>query len=413
MKLVYVVDARSPIARNWIEYFVTRRHEVYIVSSYPDLGTEWRGVKVHSLPIGLNRWAHHKESSKNLGPSVTAWSQRLWRTVTSQSQRLSKALQHRLIGPFDAVRQGSNLRRLLQDIQPDLVHAMRIPYEGMLAASASHEFPLLISTWGNDFTLLAPSHAGIGCGTRRALRRADGLHTDCQRDQTLAVLWGFDPNKPSIVLPGAGGIQTDMFFPGEADPEWRQRLGVPGDALVVINPRGSRPYVRNDVFFRAIPIVLRQSPGTIFLCSAMHGDPSAEKWINDLGIAESVRLLPVLSRREMASVFRLADVSVSPSAHDGTPNTLLESMAAGCFPVAANIESVREWINTGENGFLYQLSDHEALAQAINHALSDGDLRQTAREHNLRVIAQRAEYQTVMTRAERFYVQLTERHRSG
>ena len=44
---------------------------------------------------------------------------------------------------------------LIADLQPDLVHAMRLPFEGFLAAAAVEKVPLLISVWGNDFTLFA------------------------------------------------------------------------------------------------------------------------------------------------------------------------------------------------------------------------------------------------------------------
>ena len=49
----------------------------------------------------------------------------------------------------------------------------------------------------------------------------------------------------------------------------------------------------------------------------------------------------------MAAVFQGARVAVSPSTHDGTPNTLLEAMSCGSFPVAGDIESLREWIEPG------------------------------------------------------------------
>ena len=35
MKLLFVVDGRSPIALNWIRYFVEQEHEVHIASMYP------------------------------------------------------------------------------------------------------------------------------------------------------------------------------------------------------------------------------------------------------------------------------------------------------------------------------------------------------------------------------------------
>ena len=40
IRLLFVVDGRSPIALNWISYFVERGHEVHMVSTFicePDL----------------------------------------------------------------------------------------------------------------------------------------------------------------------------------------------------------------------------------------------------------------------------------------------------------------------------------------------------------------------------------------
>jgi glycosyltransferase involved in cell wall biosynthesis len=126
-----------------------------------------------------------------------------------------------------------------------------------------------------------------------------------------------------------------------------------------------------------------------------------------------VRLLPSVLREQMADLFRLASVAVSPSLHDGTPNTLLEAMACGCFPVAGDIESVREWITEGVNGLLCDPTKPDTLAYAIIQAIGDIGMRDTAREHNLRLIAERAEYGKVMRQAEEFYFRIVERNQAG
>ena len=120
----------------------------------------------------------------------------------------------------------------------------------------------------------------------------------------------------------------------------------------------------------------------------------------------SVELLPALPHHDMADKFRSAAVLVSPSTHDGTPNTLLEGMACGCFPVAGDLESIREWITPGVNGLLVDPSDPNSLADAILSALEQPDLRMKAAEENRRIIAERAEYSQTMSRAETFYTRL-------
>jgi glycosyltransferase involved in cell wall biosynthesis len=105
----------------------------------------------------------------------------------------------------------------------------------------------------------------------------------------------------------------------------------------------------------------------------------------------------------MATLFRRAQVSVSPSTHDGTPNTLLEAMACGCFPIAGDLESVREWLVRGETGLIVNPADNEGLAWAIIRALEDDGLRQSAAQRNVQVTRQRADYATCMQQAEDFY----------
>jgi glycosyltransferase involved in cell wall biosynthesis len=105
----------------------------------------------------------------------------------------------------------------------------------------------------------------------------------------------------------------------------------------------------------------------------------------------------------MADLFRQAQVVVSPSTHDGTPNTLLEAMACGCFPVVGDIESLREWITPGKNGFLVDPADPQGLAEAILIGLQNPELRAQAHKQNARLIAERAEYHEVMRQAAEFY----------
>ena len=172
---------------------------------------------------------------------------------------------------------------------------------------------------------------------------------------------------------------------------------------IVINPRGVKPYVRNDIFFQAIPHVLAQSAADDLSGAMMEGNALAEEWRTRLGIEASTRFLPFVSQSEMAGIFRLADVTVSVTDHDGTPNTLLEAMACGVFPVAGDIESVREWIDDGVNGLLCDKESPESLAAAILRAFDDQALRDAARERNRQLIAERADFRRGMEQAVTFY----------
>lgn len=389
MRLLFVVDGRSPIALNWIRYFVEADHEVHMVSTYP-CNPDLRLATLNIIPVAF---------SEAVGSEAVATASRGgWKSLIPVGTRTAV---RQWLGPLTLASASKRLQAIIADIQPDLIHAMRIPFEGMLAALADPPAPLLVSVWGNDFTLHAPATPQLASYTRSTLQRASALHTDCERDVRLANAWGFPESKPAVVLPGSGGVQANIFFPSEPEAKL--------DRPLVINPRGFRAYVRSDTFFKAIPLILENHPETHFLCPNMAGVAQAGRWIEELGIVGNVTLLPQQTRLQMADLFRQAQVAVSPSTHDGTPNTLLEAMSCGCFPVAGDLESLREWIVPGINGLLFDSAEPQSLAQAVCIALQQVELRARAAQYNVRLIRERADYEQVMNKAVLFYQQLAGR----
>jgi len=397
MNLLYIVDARSPIALNWISHFIVGGHEVHIASTFPCSPVEG-AAPLDIIPVAMsgNYGAHENERAKS------GLARRLIPVTVRTKIR-------QMIAPWTFPGAARALRRLIKEIQPDLIHAMRIPFEGMVASMAMRgmddpggrqkKTPLLISVWGNDFTLHAGSTPGMDSFTRESLLACNALHTDCQRDLRMARDLGFASSKPSIVLPGAGGVRLEVFYP----EDYLNQPGERESQVRIINPRGIRTYVRNDTIFRAIPFVLEKYPDAHFLCPGMAAEAQVQKWVAELGVGEKVDLLPAQSQPEMAQLFRQSRISLSITTHDGTPNTLLEAMACGCFPIAGDLESIREWIIPGENGWLVDPGDPRGLAEAIVKVISEPELRRKAGERNLQMVKERGEYNKTMQQAEGFY----------
>lgn len=397
MNLLFVIDARSPIALNWIDFFLKSEHKVHVVSTYPcDPIPGAASLKI--LPIGFSQLA-----SAQIGKEEK--SKRKNYRSRFGSTKFRTALRQR-IAPLTIMRASKQLKEEIARINPDLVHAMRIPYEGMVSTAADPEHPLLISIWGNDLTLHARSTRQLAGLTRHALSRCDALHTDCARDARLAQEWGFSSNKPVIVMPGNGGVRRELFHvPDKPKTEELECVSKEHD-LLVINPRGVRAYIRNDVFFKSIPLVLQQYPDCQFVCPDMEDHTEIMKWVTQLGISQNVKLLGKQSPGQMSILFRCSRVMVSVSEHDGTPNTLLEAMASGCLPVVGDIESLREWIQDGINGLLVDPADPEVLGSAIIRALQQNDFYRSAMEINQRIIKERADYKVKMQSALEFYCNL-------
>jgi hypothetical protein len=393
MKILFVADGRSPISRNWIRYFAERGDEVYLASTFA-CELDFPVKRLELTPVAFSA-VKKQTSTPGSGSSRTLG----LRTLIRQ-----------WLGPLTISRSARNLRAFIQEVQPNIVHALRVPYEGMLAAEALSGGRVsrprfIVSIWGNDFTLHAPSTPLMGYYTRKVMKAADALHADCERDIRLARAWGLGAESPTLVAPGNGGIRGDVFYP-------------PSEFVkepVIINPRGFRAYVKNEAFFKSIPLVLAKRSDARFVCSSMQGEAQALKWIQELGIEHAVQLNPPLSHAQMGDVFRGAQIVVSPSVHDGTPNSLIEGMACGCFPVAGDLESIREWITPGQNGLLVDPNNPQAIADAILIALEREDLRREAAGLNANMISAKAEYGRTMERVVEFYrsVIMSASHQTG
>lgn len=389
MRLLMVADGRSPITRNWIKMLQPLGLEITLVSTFPCI--EFEGVKAtHVLPVafaGLGGSQAGSSGGRKPGGLVARF------------RRLAAEVRHQ-VGPWTIPSYIPRYLEVIEDVKPDLVHALRIPYEGMLASATPAGIPLVVSTWGNDLTLHAPTTHKMGALTRSTLRRADGLMSDVRRDAGLAAQWGFDGLKPTLVVPGNGGIDLDTILNSAAGVT---RAHPPQ----VLNPRGLRSYVRSDTFFKSIPMVLKKRPEVRFRCTSMAGQPEAEKWVRALGIEKQIRLLPLLSQAELWREFSAASLSVSVSTHDGTPNTLLEAMSLGCLPVCGDLDSIREWIEPGINGLLIDPADPAGLADAILRGLEDKALRDRAMQVNRNLVRERAEISSVREKVAEFYKNLS------
>jgi glycosyltransferase involved in cell wall biosynthesis len=387
VKILFVADGRSPTSINWIRYWTQSSHQVYLVSTVacePELDLD----RLDILPVAFSR-------------ATTSLVAQTAPVRSSRTIGLRAAIKH-WFAPLTISRASHRLKDIIRQIQPDIIHAMRIPYEGMLAADAYSGIPLVVGVWGNDFTLHAPSTPLMRHYTRWTMQVADALHADCERDIRLGREWGFPGSRPTLVTPGNGGIRTDIFYPPEKAVE----------DPVIINPRGFRKYVRNDTFFRSIPLVLQKIPDARFLCTSMAGQAEALKWVERLDIDHAVELLAPVAHEEMPNILRGAALTISPSTHDGTPNSLLESMACGCFPIVGDLESLREWITDGENGLLIDPSSPEQLAESMVLALNNKNLRELAAGLNAKRILEKGEYFACMAKVETFYESLVRREKT-
>lgn len=383
-RILLIADGRSAITKGWLRMLRGLDVRVSLVSTFPCEEPHDADL-VGILPVGFARLAGGQVGLSGQSGAGAGWKRRLIAAFRPALLGLRAWLSPLALGRYQ-----KKLARIIEELKPDLVHALRIPFEGMLAASIPHEIPLIVSIWGNDLTLHARSSPLMAAWTRRTLQRANGLIADASRDIKLAKKWGLGADAPALLAPGNGGL--DLAEMRQAAARADLSVELPVGRPLVINPRGFRPgSVHQASFFHSIRQVLKTMPDAFFVCTAMQGQAQAEKWVRDLGVQGSVLLLPYLPQQVLWQIYARSCVYVSLSSHDGTPNTFLEALACGCFPVVGDIASLREWLTHGENGLLVDPRDARAAAAAICRALRDEPLRRDAHAINQQMISDRAE----------------------
>lgn len=398
--ILLVADGRSPTALSWIAHLQTLGYQISLVSTFPCPQPEGlRGFYI--LPVALSRLSRSAPASAHPNDHTPSPN-----PIRSLIRRFAPALQslRYWVGPLTVLQFAWAYKRLVQALKPDLVHALRIPFEGMLGSYTPRGIPFIAATWGNDLTLHAQGSPLMRAFTKRCLNRADGLTADTHRDLRLAAEWRLAAGVPTLVVPGAGGLDLDAIQSAEGfDPA---SYNIPAEGAWVVNPRGLRPgSVHQDVFFAAIPEILAAHPEVHFICPGLAGIAQAENWVAQFGIGANTHLLPKLPQPALWSLYQQAQVYVSPSSHDGTPNSLLEAMACGCLPVVGAIKSLQEWIEDGVHGLLIDPRDPHSLAAAVRRALDSHDLRQRAASHNLVTVRQRAAQEVTRPLIDAFYQQ--------
>src|SRR6185369_5229883 len=99
------------------------------------------------------------------------------------------------------------------------------------------------------------------------------------------------------------------------------------------------------------------------------------KGLEDAGAADNSRFVGSIPQPQMADYHRLADVTVSIPCTDGTPLTVLESMACGTPVVVGDIPDYDpRYIEKDQTVLMAEPTDAKSVAQAIISLLTDTSL---------------------------------------
>jgi len=240
------------------------------------------------------------------------------------------------------VRTPQRLRALIERCQPAVVHVHQADATAWHAVRAARPtgVPVVLTLWGSD--VLSLPHRGWWqrAMVRQALRGAAAWTADAKELLRAAqAIAGVD------VPPWREWIPLGIDEPPELGAVARERR--------ILSCRLHKPLYRIDAIVRAFAQAAPELPGWVLeVAAAGEQTPALRALARSLGVADRVAFTGMLAAPQLAQAFRRSALFVSVPESDGTSVSLLESMAAGCLPVLADLPANREWVRDGENGLI-------------------------------------------------------------
>jgi glycosyltransferase involved in cell wall biosynthesis len=90
---------------------------------------------------------------------------------------------------------------------------------------------------------------------------------------------------------------------------------------------------------------------------------------------------------ELNAMYRMADIYVLPSHHEGFPRTIWEAMANSLPVISTNVGSIPIYLKNKKNALLVQPKDSNSLFEAIKLIISDQKLRTKLVENSLELVS--------------------------
>ena len=281
------------------------------------------------------------------------------------------------------------LKQILEEIKPDLVHAG--PVQGPALLTALAEFhPLVTMSWGSDLLRCAHRSPWMRRATAYTLERTDVLFADCQAVAGEADRFGF-PQEKVVRFPW--GVDLDHFSPdnGEAAGRLlRRALGWEAQFVILCN-RSWSPLYGVDLLAQAFVNAVQVNPDLRLLL--VGGGPQADIIHHILSeVRDKVAFPGWVSREKQPGFYCSSDLYISPSHCDGSSISLLEALACGRPVLVSDIPGNREWVRPGDVGDLFQDGNLTSLTDQLLKMAESPHLK-VYKEHARVVAERRADWQ--------------------
>jgi len=274
------------------------------------------------------------------------------------------------------------LARLMRRVRPHILHThtAKAGAVGRLAALLAGDArpPIVVHTFHGHvlrgyFDPLRT--AGFRLLERWLARTSTALVAVSPQVRDDLVALGVAPRERFAVVRLGIELEQRVATARDGRGEHRRVLGVGPDRFAVGWIGRMTGVKRTEDVLRAFR---RLRDGGVDACLFMIGDgpdrAAVERRAHELGVMRDTFFLGY--QEEVAPFYAAFDAMILPSINEGTPVSAIEALAAGRPVVATRVGGVPDVVRDGEDGFLVDPGDVDALADRLTRLAADPELRE-------------------------------------
>ena len=265
------------------------------------------------------------------------------------------------------------LRQVIAGIHPDLLETRNVKSHFLVRLLGLHKnYPWI--AWNHGYTETSLLDRAYTQLDRWSLRGAYRVVTVCRPFADELAGLGVPRDRLTILH---NSVKPFRPPPAQEVERLRGELNLQEDEKVVLSVgRLSREKAHADLV-RAAAALKVKSGAPPFRIVIVGDGPEREPiaaLAAKLGLADRITLAGF--QRDTGPYYAIATAVAVPSHSEGSPNVVLEAMAAGLPIAATNVGGIPEILEKGVTGLMLPAGNPEAMAQALLRLLSERELRE-------------------------------------
>ncbi|MCK4806011.1 MAG: glycosyltransferase family 4 protein [Candidatus Aegiribacteria sp.] len=157
---------------------------------------------------------------------------------------------------------------------------------------------------------------------------------------------------------------------------------VPGEVRILF-VGGLDPF-RKGVYdlLDAVKLILPEAPSAkLVMTGGSSFDEVEDKW-KRMDLDDNVEFLGWFDEIMLPSLYAFCDILALPSYNEGLPYVIIEALSSGLPIVASRVGGIPDVVSNGENGFIIEPGDIDALANRLLELVRNTELRISMSRNN-------------------------------